>query len=183
MYQFLFLSNLLEEKGVLVVLDACQCLKNQGQSFICHFVGGESSELTLTDMQAEVKAREIQDVVLLHGPLYEKNKEEILQLADALVFPTFYHNECFPMVILEAMKYALPVISTHIAAISDIVESGKTGILIPPRKVSPLVDAMASFLNNPKQSAEMGKNGQTRFLNNFTFQHFENTLSEILKEA
>lgn len=183
MYSFLFLSNLLEEKGALLVLDACQRLMNRGRVFRCHFVGGESKELSFACMKDEVKARALQSVISLHGPLYGGDKEKILKNADALVFPTFYHNECFPLVILEAMKHGLPVISTNIAAISDIVVPEETGVLVKPRDVESLVDAMEYFLDNPEKSAELGKNGQLRFRNYFTVQSFESTLCDILREA
>lgn len=46
------------------------------------------------------------------------------------MFPTYYHNECFPLVLLEAMQHGLPCISTNEGAISDIVDDGVTGYIV-----------------------------------------------------
>ena len=54
-----------------------------------------------------------------------KIREAFLQTADIFVFPTFYFNECFPLVIIEAMMNGLPVISTDEGGIRDEVKDGK----------------------------------------------------------
>ena len=181
MFKFLFLSNLLPEKGVLLLLDACCELKKRGCSFICHVVGNECSELSLSRLGDEVSLRGLPDAVQVHGPLYGENKDAMLRLADALVFPTYYHNECFPLVILEAMKHALPVISTRLAAIPDMVEQGVTGLLVPPRDVAALADAMQNLMADPESAARMGEVGRVKQQRYFTAEQFENTLCSILR--
>lgn len=183
MFHFLFLSNLLIDKGVLLMLDACRDLRNQSRSFVCHFVGAESREITLEKLRSLVCQYKLDDVVCLHGPLYGGDKEQLMERVDAMVFPSFYHNECFPLVLLEAMKHSLPVIASDVGAISDIVEDGVTGILLEARELPPLVAAMVKFMDAPEEAVSMGLKGRERYLGLYTQSHFEKKLGEILREV
>ena len=73
------------------------------------------------------------------------------------------HNECFPLVNLEAMEYKLPVISTNEGGIPSIIEEGKTGYIIEKKNVSALADKIELLLNNPSLCQKMGENGQKNF--------------------
>lgn len=181
MFEFIFLSNLLIEKGVWLVLDACKELNARNYSFVCHIVGAESREIRQDEIINYIRDNGIQDTVRVHGPLYGVEKECFLDHVDAMIFPSY--NECFPMVLLEAMKHALPVISTRIAAIPDIVEDGNTGILVEPRELASLVSAMAFFLENPKKAAEMGKRARERQRRLYSFSNFERSLCDILHDV
>lgn len=101
----LFLSNLLISKGVVVLLDSLKVLKEKGCRFVSDFVGGETVEMDAAMFQAEVVKRGLKGMVVYHGKKYGKDKEAFLNGADIFVFPTFYHNECFPLVLLEAMEH------------------------------------------------------------------------------
>jgi glycosyltransferase involved in cell wall biosynthesis len=118
----LFLSNLIPSKGVYVLLDACKILKEKGQDFHCHFVGGESKEINRSVFEQAVRERGLDDCVTYHGPKYGEDKERYWQMADIFVQPTF--EDCFPLTLVEAMQNRLPIISTDEGAIPDIVKNG-----------------------------------------------------------
>lgn len=50
---------------------------------------------------------------IYQGKMFGKEKSGLLQKADVFVFPTYYDNECFPVVLLEAMQHKLPVVTTN----------------------------------------------------------------------
>ena len=102
--RLLFLSNLIESKGVLVLLDALQLLKERGYGFICTFVGGQTKEISFERFSAEVQKRHLEGLVVSKGALFGNEKEQAVGDSDIFVFPTFYDNECFPLVLLEAMS-------------------------------------------------------------------------------
>ena len=182
MFRFLFLGNLMEEKGILVLLDACSELNKKGVSFSCTYVGA-AKDVSLEEMQERVKQRRLESCVVVHGPAYGEEKEKILKQVDALVFPTYYHNECFPFVIIEAMQHALPVISTNEGAIPDMVIHEQTGILVARRSHSALSTAMLRLIENPLQAKEMGLAGKTLYEQSFTAERFIDTVYNILEEA
>ncbi len=106
-------------------------------------------------------------------PCREKKISE-LQKADIFVFPTF--NEAFPLVLLEASQFSLPVISTFEGGIPDIVVDGKTGFLVKSQNPEMLAEKISILLNNSNLRIEMGRNAYERFINNFTIDIFEKNM-------
>ena len=96
------------------------------------------------------------------------------------LFPTFYHNECFPLVLLEAMEHGLPCISTTEGGIPGIVDDGKTGFLVPKHDVAVLADKILLLLNDSVLRSNMGKVGREKFEKEFTLEVFEKRMVEIL---
>ena len=183
MFEFLFLGNLMMEKGVLVLLDACAELRRREADFVCHFVGAASKDISMAQMEEYVVERQLQNVVRVHGPLYGEDKENMLQQVGALVFPTFYHNECFPFVILEAMKAGLPVISTEEGAIPDMVSEGKNGWLVERCNAEALADAMQKFIAEPALATQMGNCGRELYAEKFTQETFAGNICAILRSV
>jgi glycosyltransferase involved in cell wall biosynthesis len=178
--QLLFLSNLIESKGVYVLLEAIEILQTKQVSFHCSFVGGigDVSEVQFIDNVQELN---IEDRVSYLGKRYRKEKEIIYQQADVFVLPTFYGNECFPLVLLEAMQFSLPVVSTFEGGIPDVVEDGVTGFLVPQKNAQALADKLEILINNPEMRQQMGDVGREKYEKEFTLTTFENTLTNILK--
>lgn len=176
----LFLSNLIVSKGVLVLLDALNILKERGCRFVCDFVGGETKELDSRRFAHEIETRGLDGIALYHGRKYGKDKEDFLQMADMLVFPTYYFNECFPLVILEAMMYGLPVISTDEGGIRDEVKDGKNGFVVKPQDAVALADAIQRLLDDKDVRHTMGAEGRRMFKEQFTMECFENNIKGIL---
>ena len=179
-HHFLFLSNLLISKGIVVLLDALQILKDKGHRFVCDFVGGETVEMDAHMFAEEVAKRGLEGMAVYHGRKYGKDKEAFFCSADVFVFPTFYHNECFPLVLLEAMEHGLPCISTTEGGIPGIIEDGQTGYLVPKHDAQALAEKMQILLFDTDLRCNMGKNGRDKFEREFTLEVFEKRMVEIL---
>lgn len=115
------------------------------------------------------------------GRRYGAEKNVFWQDADIFVFPTFYDNETFGLVNLEAMEYALPVISTNEGGIPDIVVNGQTGYTVDKNNPEALADALERLFRNPELGVQMGKIGRKRFEEMFTEETFERNIRECLK--
>ena len=178
----LFLSNLLISKGVVVLLDALKVLKEKGCCFVCDFVGGETVEMDAAMFQNEVAKRGLEEMVVYHGRKYGSDKEAFLNTADMFVFPTFYPNECFPLVLLEAMQHNLPCISTTEGGIPGIIDDGKTGFLVPKHDAETLAEKIQTLLSDAALRQRMGEAGREKFEKEFTLEVFEKRMAEILRE-
>lgn len=178
----LFLSNLLESKGVLVLLDACKILKEKGYRFICDFVGGETAEIDALRFVREVEIRNLTGFVMYHGRKYGEEKAIFWQNADIFVFPTYYYNECFPLVLLEAMQQGIACISTNEGGIPDIIEDGKTGFLVDKQNPEQVADRIEQLINYPDRMTQLGKEGKKKFEEYFTSRAFEDKMKYILEE-
>lgn len=176
----LYLSNMMEEKGVWTLVDACKILKDKGVRFKCIFVGGwkditeEAFNQKIINMglQAEVKAV---------GAVYGAEKEPYWLDADVFVFPTYYHNECFPLVLLEAMQHALPCISTKEGAIQNIIDDGETGFVVDAKNSGCLATKIEELANDKQKRLDMGANGYRKYNDLFTLKVFENRMCDIFE--
>ncbi len=173
----LFLSNYIENKGVLVLLKALDLLQKKGHRFQARFVGAPTN-LSIETLNNIVLESGLQDFVEIAGPRYGEEKYKELRKADLFVFPTY--NDAFPLVTLEAMQFALPVISTDEGGVPDIVNDGETGFLVPRQNVEKLAEKIGLLLQNEALRKTMGQNGYERFCRHFTLQHFEQNLKRTL---
>lgn len=181
--RLLFLSNLLVSKGVFVLLDALKILKDKGYSFICDFVGGETAEIDAKLFCYEVEERGLNELVVYHGKKYGEEKENFFNRTDVFVFPTYYHNETFGLVNLEAMAHKIPIVATDEGGIPDVVVDGKNGLISERRNPQSLADCIERLLSDESLRKRMGEDGYRKLYNSFTSSHFENNFVEALSKA
>ena len=180
--KIIFLSNLIESKGVFILLDACAILQEKGINFECDFIGAEG-DLEVSQFISKVIENKLTSRVRYLGKKFGKDKQEIFANAEIFALPTYYLNECFPLVLLEAMSVGLPVISTNEGGISDIVEDGVTGFLVPKKNAVALAEKLEILITRPDLRMQFGKAGRVKFEKEFTLTAFENRLIEILQRV
>lgn len=178
--KMLFLSNLIKSKGVFTLIEACRILQQNDYNFTCDFVGGEG-DINAGQFEAEIEKKELANKVKYLGKKYGSDKDEIYRQSDIFVLPTFYPNECFPLVLLEAMQHSLPIISTIEGGIRDIVEDEVTGFLVEQNNPAELADKLATLIDNEAMRLEMGRAGYAKYKKEFTLQAFESRLQGILE--
>lgn len=176
----LFLSNMMVTKGVWELLEALCILRKRGLDFICDFVGGWK-DIQPDEFYARVNEYGLSDCVNAHGAKYGMEKEEFFCRADIFVFPTYYHNECFPLVLLEAMMHGVACVSTEEGGISNIIENGKTGIIVERNNAEKLASSLEKFIGNMQRCRQMGQEGLKRYKQEFTLQRFEERFCECLQ--
>lgn len=178
---FLFLSNMMEEKGVYVLIEACKLLKDNGYKFHVNFVGNWA-DISKTEFNNKVNSLDINNYISAFGAKYGDDKKEFFESSNIFVFPTFYHGECFPLVILESMEYKLPIIATFEGGIPSIITDKENGLLIPQRNVIELANAMQFMIENPKKAEEMGNAGYERLKDQYTLSSFEDRFISIIND-
>lgn len=177
----LFLSNLLEDKGVFDLLDALKILRDRGVAFHCDFVGDESSQIDKSRFEREVALRDLNEFVTFNGPKSAAEKERCFWNADIFTLPS--KRECFPLVVLEAMQHHLPVVATDEGGIGDMVIDGESGLLVAKSDVTDLALALEKLLSDESLRMRMGEAGYSRYEKQFTQQRFEDNLIDILNES
>ena len=177
--KIVFLSNLIESKGVFVLLDACSLLQQKNIDFECDFIGAEG-DITISQFNKKIIQQQLNSKVHYLGKKYGKEKNEILEKADIFAFPTYYSNECFPLVLLEAMSAGLPVVSTFEGGIPDIVQEDVTGFVVPQRDSIALSIQLERLILNPELRYKMSNAARNKFENEFKFDIFQQRMIKIL---
>ena len=149
-----------EQKGQAVLIEAMARLKAEGRDVSLRLVGDGPLGPTL---EAAIAQAGLGDQVTLTGWLDEAGVRQELRDATALVMPSF--AEGLPMVIMEAMASARPVIATYVAGIPELVLPGQTGWLVPAGDADALARAIAQMADQPvARLREMGQTGRARTL-------------------
>ncbi len=177
----LFLSNLVQSKGPLVLLEALADIRRRGIPFRASFAGVWESAHFYKVFMDFVQDNNLRSTVSYVGPVYGEEKENLLKSADIFAFPTY--NDAFPLVVLEAMSFGLPVVTTLEGAIPDMVLEGESGFLVPRHDPLLLADCLVKLINDPELRTSMGKTGRRRYEEAFTVSIFEKNLLHILKKV
>ena len=177
--QLLFLSNLLESKGVYVLLDALSILKNKEMKFTCNFVGG-IGDINEDDFNNKVNSLQLHDCVNYLGKKFDEEKIAIFNSSDIFVHPSY--SDCFPLVLLEASQFKLPMVSTLEGAIPEIINDGINGFLVPKRDADALADKLDLLIKDESLRAKLGNAAYEKYLNQYTLSKFENRLTHILNQ-
>lgn len=180
--KILYVSDLIRANGVYDLIDACALLMDKGYRFRCDFVGNEG-DVSEALFNAYVKQKGMVENVRYLGTKNRKQKGSLYEQADIFVLPTWHPDECFPLVILEAMQHSLPVISTYEGAIPEIIDDQLTGFLIPQHDVTALSEKLELLLRNPILRMQLGSGGRIKYENNFTRRIFEQRILAILEEV
>lgn len=173
----LFLSHLIRSKGILVLIDACQLLKTRGIRFSCIIAGG-NAELEPEEIESIIVQKNLNGSVSLTGPKLGDEKLKLFGSVDIFVHPTY--NDCLPLVLLEAMQFSLPVVSTFEGAIPDLVDDTVTGFLVPQKDPKILADKLEILIKDAELRQKMGAAGRAKYEREFTLEKFERRMVEIL---
>ena len=177
--KILYLSNFIKTKGVLDLLEAAKLLKDKKMSFQIILIGQYRGEMTQIYFNNYLQNNALEDYVEIIGPKYGDQKNEYFLSSDVFVFPTYYKNEAFSLVLLEAMQFGLPCVSTYEGGIPEVVEDKVTGFLFRQRDVIELAEKLEILILNRELRLEMGQKGYQRFKSLFTLEIFEKKLNDV----
>lgn len=177
--RFLFLSVFLKTKGIEVLIDAVEILKQKGFDFSVT-IAGKDADLTKEEINRLVESKNLKSLIHVEGPVYGEEKFKLFQNSNVFVLPTTW--EAFPGVILEAMQFEMPSISTKIGAIPEIIDDKINGFLVESGSSEELAKAMEYFLLNNHRVIEYGKQAKKKYLESYTIESFENRMTEVFHE-
>jgi glycosyltransferase involved in cell wall biosynthesis len=180
--KLLYLSNFIETKGVLDFVAVCEGLRARGLSFEAAIVGGSGPVIDVPVLEQRINAAGLSDCVFPLGPRYGEDKLQVLADADVFVFPSFYPQECAPLVVLEALSFCVPVVSYDIGAVSEMVEDGRSGFVVESRNIEQMTQRVAELIEQPDLLSSMSASARERFEREFTMTKFEARLRDYFAE-
>lgn len=163
------IGRLIEKKGFIDLIHACKILKDRGIELECHIVGDGPLK---AELEAAIADTGLGKEVILCG---SKSQQEIAKLfSTARVFALPCVKEAdggmdnLPTVIAEAMSAGLPIVSTTLAGIPEMVVDNQTGYLVAPHAVKHLAKALEKLLTLPDLAQELGRMGRKHMEQNFS---------------
>jgi glycosyltransferase involved in cell wall biosynthesis len=152
--RLIFFAHITRLKGPLILLEALQIIAQRGGPRVyCDFYGPIHD-----DIQNEFnKAREITPFVNYKGIADVGKATEIISEYDILVLPTCYDTEGHPGVLIEAMHARVPIISTQIRTLPELVKHGINGLLVPVGDSLALADAIEQLALDCELRKKMGE--------------------------
>jgi glycosyltransferase involved in cell wall biosynthesis len=172
-HRILTVGRLVEPKGLEYLLHACRILRDEGAAISCEIVGGRSPHevnyyLRLKKLR---RALGLESVVHMLGAQPFDRVQARYEHADVFVLPAVHardgRREITPNVLIEAMAMQLPVISTTVGGIPEIVEDGVSGILVPPGDERALADAIRRVLGDAVLRERLGRKARRRIEERF----------------
>ena len=161
---FGFVGRIETDKGIDELLKAF--LKTNNPNFALLLIGPFDELRSNLDADALAAAKASENVIF-HG--FSREVPKYLSAMDILVHPTY--REGFSMVIQQAMAMGCAVITTDVPGPSEVIEVGKSGLLVPAQTVDELAEAMTALGNNKEQQEQFAKEGLVRVREKFERNH------------
>lgn len=176
----LFTGVLVEGKGVGVVLEAFRSARANGMDAELELMGKWSNEDYRAQCERFVEQHGLKDRVRFIGVLSGAEKFARFASCDLFCFPSFYEAETFGLVLLEAMQFAKPVISTYWRGIPSVVADGRSGFLVPIKQPEAVAEKLLVLAKDPDLRRSMGEEGRRIFEREFTLNAFHRTMEREL---
>lgn len=149
---FLFLGVITKKKGIFDLVNTIaenkEILENKAKLIIC----GSGDTDDLLDL---IKIGGLENCIDYRGWVTGEEKKCLLQVSDVYVLPSYF--EGVPISILEAMSCGMPIISTNVGGIPEVVENGVNGLLIAPGDRKAILQALLYYINNFGKVEDHGK--------------------------
>jgi colanic acid/amylovoran biosynthesis glycosyltransferase len=171
----LTVGRLTPKKGHAILLDALAQLRAEGVAVEAELVGDGPHRPAL-----ERRARELRiaDAVTFAGTLGQHEIRPRFERADVFCLPSF--AEGVPVVLMEAMAMELPVLTTRVMGIPELVEHERSGLLVPPGRADAVAAALRRLAADPDERRRLGEAGRRTVQERYDCRHEAARLAELL---
>src|SRR5262249_11063532 len=157
------IGRLIAKKGFANLIRACALLVERGRSFRCEIFGDGPLE---QELRGQIEASGLQELVQLRGPKPQHELKASLVDAGVFVLPSVPEADGgmdnLPTVIMEAMATGLPVVSTSVGGIPEMIVDNETGFLVQPEDPAVLAGAIEKVINHRSLGQKLGQAGFER---------------------
>ena len=174
--QIIYLSNLMEEKGIFDLLDALALLEENKIPYEAKIAGA----IDYTQKEEIEKRFSTLKNTTYVGIVKGNEKTDLLNWGNLFVLPTYYKMEGQPISILEAMATGNVILTTRHAGIPDVVTDGKHGRFFEKKNAKDIYTSLAYFDAHKDEISEISQSNKIYFKDNFTRLQFKERLLEIL---
>ncbi|MGQ9578345.1 MAG: glycosyltransferase family 4 protein [Candidatus Aminicenantales bacterium] len=176
-----YLSNLLVAKGIVDWLRAIPSLKKkypQAQFKIAGEIWTEKKDKKRKQQIIQTNLTEVCKLegVSYLGPVDQEEKQRLLAATDIYVLPSY--DEGQPLSLIEAMAASCAIVATSVGAIPDMIEDGRSGLLLPPGVPQLLIEKVCQLIENISERQALARAARARYEKQYTKEAFINRLRE-----
>lgn len=180
----LCVASLQPYKGIRYLIRACALVSERVPGFRCLIVGEGADRPELEALVAELGLRE---TVRLLGARPQHEVTSLLRDADLFVLPSVVaptgQMEGIPVALMEAMASRLPVVSTRLSGIPELVEDGVSGLLVPPADEAALAEAITTLCSDTQLRQRLGERGREKVVEEFDLRESVARLRALFEES
>ncbi len=181
--QLTSVGSLIEKKGHTLLIQACKELKTRGIRFHCVIIGEGSLEPSL---RALIQELDVQDEVVLVGRQTQTWVRERLGQTDIFVLACVVtqdgDRDGIPVAIMEAMAMGVPVISTPVTGIPELIQHDTTGLLTPEQDARQLAEAILRLAQDQSLREKLSRQGRKMIEQNYDIQKNVNQLLAVFQQ-
>lgn len=180
-FQILYLGLLCEPKGVIGLVDTARQLKKS--KLDCQFVmvGGWESEAFKAEFTTLVHQAGVAEMFDFRGVQNGEAKWQMYADADSFIFPTHHPTETFGLVLIEAMAFGLPIITTRWRGVPHVVGDSGCATLCDINAPDQYADALEEIFKNPDKKQQMGEAALKHYKAHYTREKFVGAMEEALR--
>ena len=178
----LFLSTLLKQKGIFDLLHAIPLVLKTVKNVHFLFAGFPGNKDIHSEAMTWIQKKKLQDYVKFIGPVVGKDKSDFLSSGDLFVFPGL-QQEGQPIVVLEAMRAGLPVVTTDRGCLRETVIEGETGFVVPPNSSEVLASRIVTLLKDHELRYSMSLKSRQRFEQEYTLDRHAQRIKDAILAA
>ena len=173
--RILLLARLRPEKGHQVALNAIERVREQFPETTLAFAGTGALE---SELRREVTRRSLTNTVLFLG--HVEDIAGLLRQVDLVIMPSL--SEPFGLVAIEAMAAKRLLIASRVGGLREIVEHGRSGLLVEPSQPDELATQISYYLEHPDERRRLAENGHQRYLERFTSEKMARSYLALYEE-
>ena len=183
-FRILSVARLVEKKGIPVLVEACRILRDRGLEFQCDIVGKGALR---GQLEKTIRANNLSASVHLLGPMPQHEIIRQYHLAHVVALPCIVaadgNRDGLPVSIVEALACGLPVISTPVTGIPEVIQHGCNGLLVPERDAVALADALESVMSDNELYARLRSFARSSVCESFDQRRTTAKLYDLLHEV
>ena len=159
----LFIGLLEESKGELDLCKAVKILKERGIE-CCVKIAGEFKSVEYRERFFKfISENDLTENIEYLGIIRGQKKQNAFQNSDVFCFPSYFHSESFPLVLIEAMSYGLPIVTTRWRGIVDMVKDGYNGYLVEIKSPKMVAEKLQLLFENIDLRKQIGEHSRSEF--------------------
>lgn len=176
----LYVGVLCEGKGLITLVNACSLLHKAGIRFRVVCAGAFAPVGFCAEVKELLERKGLSEIFHFPGVLQNDEKWKAFRDADIFCFPSHYRAESFGVVLIEAMSFGLPIVTTNWRGIPDVVDRSGGAFIVEPKQPEKVAQKCETLLRDRELRKRMGERNRAWFCSHYTIEMYRANMEKAL---